>query len=119
MRNVASFLTLALAVPLAGCSPSLSLPSVEPEAVEVFYPGSAPAEDYKVLARIDEEAPIDADYQELVERAQARAAKLGADALIISSIRTNTEGTVSTNLDFEPKKIIEALAVYFPSRHPS
>ncbi len=119
MRNVASFLTLALAVPLAGCSSSLSLPPVEPEAVELFYPGSAPAEDYKVLARITQEVALDTDDQKLIQQAQARAAELGADALIISSIRTNTEGAVSTDLDFEPRKIIEALAIYFPSRHPS
>ncbi len=119
MRNVASFLTLALAVLLAGCSSSLSLPPVEPEAVEVFYPGSAPAEDYKVLARITQEVALNTDDQELIRQAQARAAQLGADALIIASISTNTEGTVSTDLDFEPRKIIEALAIYFPSRYPS
>ena len=119
MRNVASFLTLALAVTLAGCSSMVSLPPVEPEAVEVFFPGSLPAEDYKQLARLTREFSIDSDDRDLIQEAQAWAAKLGADALIILAIRSNTEGTVSTDLDFEPKKIIEAQAVYFPSRHPS
>ncbi len=58
------------------------------------------------------------DDQELVDRAKRRAADLGADALIISSLRTTTEGQVETELSRQIEKILEGLAVYYPSEHP-
>jgi hypothetical protein len=102
----------------AACGPGVKLPPVSPEEVEVFMPGMLPREDYKVLARIMESRPLNTPDQEMIDLAKAKAAELGADALVIDAIRRTTEGGIQTDLRQEELKIIEARAVYYPSKHP-
>ena len=94
------------------------MPPVEPQDVEVFMPGQPPGENYEILSRLQEEVSLDTPDQQLIDRARADAAEMGADALVVTAIRRTTEGQIETNLGQEQMKIIEALAVYFPSRHP-
>ncbi len=81
-------------------------------------PGSFPVEEYKVLTRLEEDVPLSASDQDLIDEARSRAASLGADALLIQSIRRTTEGGVELNLDQEQRKVLVGLAVYYPSKHP-
>ncbi len=118
MRYLPSLVMAALVVVVAACAGSVTLPPVAPEEVELFFPGSIPNESYKVMSRIEERAPQSASDQELIDKAKARAAEIGADALIIRSIRSTAEGGIDLNLTQEIEKILEAEAVYFPGRHP-
>jgi hypothetical protein len=62
---------------------------------------------------------VSADERDMVTEARQQAADLGADALIIRSLRTTQSGggLAETNASRD-RKILEALAVYYPSRHP-
>jgi hypothetical protein len=103
----------------AGCASTPDLPPKEsPEEVELYFPGSYPTEEYKVVATITERRSLGTDDDELIAAARARAARLGADALLIRALRRTTEGEVATDLSREEEKILEAIAVYYPSRHP-
>lgn len=118
MKYSASFLALALAFGLVGCGSTVTLPPVAPEQVEVFMPGEFPPEDYEAIAQINERVGLEIEDRVLIQRAVEKAARLGADVLLISAIRSTTEGEVSLDLQQEQQKILEALAVYYPSRHP-
>lgn len=103
----------------AQCASVPKLPPKEsPEEVEVYFPGSYPSQDFKALATISESQALSVSDDDLIEAARRQAARLGADALLIRSIRRTTEGEVSTDLNREEQKILEAIAVYYPSRHP-
>jgi hypothetical protein len=113
-----SFCVAVAALVTAACGPSVALSPVEPEQVELYVENDPPSDEYKVIKRIEErvlEEGPDARYPArpvLLERARARAAELGADALIIEEIVLN---------QFDPLgrvTILRAVAVYFPSRHP-
>ena len=101
LANVVVAVALALVVGACG-STKVDLPPVEPEQVEVFMPGEYPTVEYKVLANLQEKSR---------EALVAKAAQLGADALIV------TEDHTSLGIG-EQGRSIEGLAVYFPSRHP-
>lgn len=118
MRYLPATLGLMLAVGLAGCGAGVTLPPVAPDEVEIFMPGSFPTEDYKVLAPVEEEVPLNVPDQDLIDQARAKAASLGADALLISAIRRTTEGGVAIELGQEQQKRLEGLAVYYPGKHP-
>jgi hypothetical protein len=118
MRYFPALIAVAVVVGLAACGAGIKLPPVSPDQVEVFMPGSFPSEDYKVMLRIMESVPLSTSDSELVDRAKAKAAEVGADALLIDAIRRTTEGGIQTDLRQEELKIIEARAVYFPSKHP-
>jgi hypothetical protein len=118
MKYVPAVLAVALLTALAGCGGGVTLPAVAPEEVEIFMPGSFPTEDYKVLSRLEEDVPLSATDQELVDQARAKAASLGADALVIQGIRRTTEGGIELNLEQEQRKVLVGLAVYYPSKHP-
>ncbi len=118
MRYFPALSVSVLVLGLAGCGGGVQLPPVMPDQVVVFMPGSFPAEDYKALATIREEGPIDIPDKELIERAKARAAERGADALLIDSIRRTTEGQIETDLRQEQLKILMGRAVYYPAKHP-
>lgn len=118
MRYPIALFTVVLAVGLAGCGAGVELPPVAPEDVEIFMPGTFPPEDYRVLTQIREEVPLNVSDNELIERARARAARSGADALVIRALRRTTEGGADVSLQQEQLKILEGSAVYFPSRHP-
>lgn len=118
MRHHFALVAVVAWVGLAGCGPGVELPPVSPEEVDVFMPGLFPTESYKVLARITESMPLNTTDDEIIERAKAQAAEMGADALVIDSIRRTTEGGIETDLRQEQLKILEARAVYYPSQHP-
>jgi hypothetical protein len=118
MRHLTALVVAVLVAVMVACGAGVKLPPVAPEEVEVFLPGSYPDEDYKVLARFDTQVPLNVSDSELIERARAQAAEYGADALVISGIRRTTEGQIELNLQQEQVKILDAMAVYYPSRHP-
>ena len=116
MRYLPFFGMVVVALAATACGSSVSLPAVEPDQVAIYLP--VPAEDYKILARIDEKGPQSITNEELIDKAKQRAADMGADALIISTIRLTTEGQAQLNLDQPVEKFLEGIAVYFPSKHP-
>ena len=119
MRYSATVCVVGLALTAMACGGTkVELPAVQPESVTLYYPGRMPDDNFKVLARLDETGPETMTDQELVDRVRARAADLGADALIIDTIRTTTEGQVNLDTNQPTEKIIEARAIYFPSKHP-
>lgn len=118
MKYFPALSVMVLVAGLAGCGSGVQLPPVQPDDVEVFMPGSFPMEEYKIIARISESVDLNTPDSEVIDMAQERAAELGADALVITAIRRTSEGQIEMNLQQEQQKIIEALAVYYPSRHP-
>ncbi len=118
MRYFPAFSVLVLVVGLAGCGGGVKLPPVEPDQVQVFMPGSFPQEDFRLMATIREEGPIDTPDRELIDRAKASAAQLGADALLIEAIRRSTEGQIEFDMEQEQLKILTGRAVYYPAKHP-
>ena len=118
MRYLPHLLGLVFVATLAGCSSSVTLPPVKPENVDVFLPGSLPKEDYKVMSRFQITGELNTPDQELINRARAQAAEKGADGVIITALRRTSEGGVELNLSQEQQKILEAQAVYYPSRLP-
>ncbi|NIR46688.1 MAG: hypothetical protein GWN99_19975 [Gemmatimonadetes bacterium] len=122
MRHFSALMVVTLMAGSLACStggPKVTLPAVEPQQVEVFMPGEFPSEDYEVLKRIEVRDLVSADENEMVMNARQQAADVGADALIIRSLRTTQSGggLQETNASRD-RKILEALAVYYPSRHP-
>ncbi|MGH7545221.1 MAG: hypothetical protein ACREKI_03470 [Gemmatimonadota bacterium] len=93
-------------------------PKDSPEAVQVFYPGSYPTEEFKTIATLSESAPLSVPDESLIAAVRRQAASMGADAVLIRSIRRTTEGQAAVDLNQEERKIIEAVAVYYPSKHP-
>ena len=110
---------LGLSACSSGTSTKVTLPAVEPQDVAVFMPGDYPDEKYEVLKRLEIQDIVSADEREMVVTARQQAADLGADALLITALRTTQSGggLESTNASRD-KKILEALAVYYPERHP-
>ncbi len=121
MKYFAALCAVVL-VGLAACSSTSSkvtLPPVEPQNVEVFFPGDFPSEKYETLKSIQLEDMISVDDREMVTKARQMAADLGADALIIRSLRTTQSGAGLADANASrDKKILEALAVYYPAKHP-
>jgi hypothetical protein len=118
MRYFPALCAAVLAAVLSGCGSGVTLPPVAPEDVEVYMPGLYPMYEYEVLGPVQVNMSLETPDEEMVERAKARAAELGADALVISAIRQTTEGQVDLDLSRSQEKILEALAVYYPSQHP-
>ncbi len=118
MKHFTALLGLAVVVAAVACSSGVKLPPVSPEDVEVFMPGVPIADSYNVMARIEEAFSMDTADSVMVARVKERAAKLGADAVIIDGIRATSEGAIELDLNQEQQKIIDARAIYFPSRHP-
>ena len=104
-----SYACLATVALLAGCGPKVTLPPVSPDDVEVIT--EKPNEDFEEISDIRQEAAMDTPRRELVDRAREKAARLGADALLIKEYRLNQ----STQ---NPTVTLLAVAIYFPSRHP-
>lgn len=102
-----------------GCASVPKLPpKASPQDVELYFPGTYPSEEFKAITTFSESGPLTASDEQLIAAARRRAARLGADALLIRSIRQTTEGTAATDLEREEEKILEAVAVYYPSRQP-
>jgi hypothetical protein len=118
MKYFPALLAVVVGTGLMACGGGVTLPPVSPDDVEVFMPGSFPDEDCKVMKTIQEDASLNTPDAEMVELAKTSAAEVGADAVIIDAIRRTTEGGIETNLQQEQRKIIDARACYYPSRHP-
>ena len=118
MRHFSALIAVCVLVGLWACGGGVTLPPVAPQDVEIFMPGAFPSESYKVMARLTESMPLNTSDDEIIEVARGAAAEVGADALLIDAIRRTTEGGIETDLRQEQLKIIEARAIYFPSRHP-
>jgi len=118
MRYFSALFAVLAVVGLAACGGGVTLPPVAPESVEVYMPGTFPSESYKVMARYSESMPLNTQDNQLIELVKGMAAEVGADALLVDAIRRTTEGGIETDLRQEQLKIIEARAIYFPSRHP-
>lgn len=118
MRHFSALIAVLVLVGLWACGGGVKLPPVAPQDVQIFMPGTFPSESYKVMSRISESMPLNTPDNEIIDVARSAAAEVGADALLIDSIRRTTEGGIETDLRQEQLKIIEARAIYFPSRHP-
>jgi hypothetical protein len=118
MRHFSALIAVLALAGLWACGGGVTLPPVAPQDVEIFMPGSFPSESYKVMSRISESMPLNTADDEIIEVARVAAAEVGADALLIDSIRRTTEGGIETDLRQEQLKIIDARAIYYPSRHP-
>lgn len=110
---------LVLAPLSLGCASGPKLPpKASPEEVQIFFPGTSPTESFKAMGTITEAASLATSDEELIAAARKRAAAMGADALIIRSIRRTTEGAVATDVQLEERKILEGIAIYYPAKHP-
>ena len=110
MRRVLVLLTIVMTVGLAGgCGPKVTLPPVAPEDVEVLT--EEPEEEFEELADIRQQAATDTPRREVIAGAREKAARYGADAMLIKEWR------VSASLS-NPTVTLLAVAIYFPSRHP-
>ena len=118
MKYFTTLLGLAAVVAVVACGSGVKLPPVSPEDVEIFMPGVFIADEYKVMARFEEAFSMDTADSTMVARIKERAAEMGADAVIVDGIRVTSEGAIELDLAQEQQKIIDARAVYFPSRHP-
>ena len=112
MKSTSVLFALALGA-LAACSvgTKVVLPPVTPEDVEIIARGEEPAEDFEEIANIRQQATMDTPRSEIVARAREKAAKLGADALLIKEYRLNQSS-------MNPTITLLAVAIYYPSRHP-
>ena len=118
MKYFATLLGLAAVVAMVACTSGVKLAPVSPEEVEVYMPGVPIPDSYNVMARFEEAFTLDTADSTMIARIKELAAEFGADAVIIDGIRSTSEGGIETNLAQEQKKIVQARAVYFPSRHP-
>ena len=118
MKHFTALLGLAVVVAAVACTSGVKLAPVSPEDVEVFLPGVPIPDSYNVMARIEEAFSMDTADSVMVARVKERAAEMGADAVIIDGIRATSEGAIELDMNQEQQKIIDARAIYFPSRHP-
>lgn len=108
---------LALAFGLVACAGGPDLPPKSgPEEVELIDPrlGQQPDEGYKTIGPIEVSAPLGTPQSELTTMLRARAAELGADAVIFKSIRQNTEGEIRVTAGEEEELIATGTAIYWP-----
>ena len=90
---------------LAGCAaPSQDIVEQRTDAAGHYAPTilvevlqSAPARPYVVLADFDAQAPAGTTVAQLLARLQARAAALGANALIVQDISTHAASSLQFN----------------------
>ena len=114
MKSVNAILVAAMVAGFVACGGAVSsqtLPAVSPEAVEVIPQGQKPSDDYETLKRISYNDPGTVTSDVLIARAREEAAALGADALLIKSVRRDPSA-------HNPRIYLLAEAIYYPSRHP-
>ncbi len=110
MRRVSALLAVMVVTGLLGsCGPKVMLPPVAPEDVEVLT--EEPDEEFEVIADIRQQAATDTPRRDLIAGAREKAAKYGADAMLIKEWR------VSASMS-NPTVTLLAVAIYYPSRHP-
>jgi hypothetical protein len=110
MVRALHLILVLLAVSSCG-GPKVILPPVSPEDVEIIPVGEEPQEEFKEIASVRQQATMDTPRADLIAQAREKAARLGADALLIEEFRLNDSYT-------NPTITLLALAIYFPARHP-
>lgn len=107
---------------LAACASAPSLPAkAGPDEVDFYNPnvGINPPPGYESIGPVQVEADLGTENTEIQRMLRAEAAKLGADAIIFESIRSNAEGQVGMDLNRAEKLIGKAMAIYWPGGKPS
>lgn len=109
MRKALPVLVLALAA--TACSGVNLPPKAGPEEVELIQPnmGQQPREGYEVIGPVRVLAPVGTNQSELVTMLRARAAELGADAVIFEGI-SRSESPDATR----EQVIVTGTAIYYP-----
>jgi hypothetical protein len=113
-------LFLVLAAILAGCAAATPRPpKAGPEEVRFYNPNAAqhPPAGYRTIGPIRVERPMGTADAELYLALRAEAARLGADAVILRSVRRSTEGDASM-IGRDERVIAEGIAVYWPDPQP-
>lgn len=115
MKHSVAVLLVAGAVAACAAGPKLA-PKAGPEEVQLIDPqmGQEPDEGYKTIGPVRASAPLGTPTRELTRLLRARAAELGADAVILQRIRRTTEGEVGISATREEEIIAEGLAIYYP-----
>lgn len=109
--------TFALAL-LAGCAGGPNLPpKAGPEEVELINPqmGQSPREGYETIGPIRVEVDLGTSMQDQMTALRARAAELGADAVIFERTSRSTEGQMSGGVDRVEMIYVHGLAIYYPT----
>lgn len=115
MRRSLAVLLVATAVAACAAGPKLP-PKAGPEEVRLIDPqlGQEPDKGYKTIGPVRATAPLGTPISELTRLLRARAAELGADAVILQQVRRTTEGEVGITATREEELIAEGLAIYYP-----
>lgn len=106
----------------AACASAPSLPAkAGPEEVDFYNPsvGLNPPAGYETISPVRVEADLGTANDEIHRMLRAEAAKLGADAIIFESIRSNAEGQVGIDMNRPEMLIGRALAIYWPGGKPT
>jgi len=117
-RAVACALGMAI---FAACASAPTLPAkAGPEEVDFYNPnaGMNPPAGYESISPVQVEADLGTEPAEIHMLLRAEGARLGADAIILESIRSNAEGQVGIDMNREEKLIGRALAIYWPGGKP-
>lgn len=106
----------------AACASAPSLPAkAGPDEVDFYNPnaGLNPPAGYESISPVQVEADPGTESTVIHRMLRAEAAKIGADAIIFESIRSNAEGQVGIDLNRPEKLIGRALAIYWPGGKPT
>ena len=101
---------------LAACASAPARPpKAGPEEVDLYNPnaGQFPPEGYRTIGPVEAQLPLGSSTADLMVALRAEGARLGADAVILRSVRNSTEGTSGASSRDE-MIIAEGLAVYWP-----
>lgn len=115
LRHSLAVLLVVSTVAACAAGPKLP-PKAGPEEVEFIDPqlGQEPDEGYKTIGPVRVSAALGTSPQELTRLLRARAAQLGADAVILQRVRRTTEGEIEPTAAREEEMIVEGLAIYYP-----
>ena len=110
MRNALPVLLLLLVG--VACSSVNLPPKAGPEEVALIQPsmGQTPDEGYKVVGPIRVLAPVGTGQQELLTMLRARAAEMGADAVILDNIERSESADTTRE-----RVIVNGTAIYYPA----
>jgi len=106
---------------LTACAGSVNLPpKAGPEEVRLINPrvGQAVPDGYRTIGPVTAELPLGTPNQQVMTALLTRAAQLGADAVILQSVGSSTEGQITGGVDREERIIVRGLAIYFPAPDP-
>jgi hypothetical protein len=106
----------------AACASAPTLPAkAGPEEVDFYNPdaGTTPPAGYETISEVRVEVDPGTQPSEIHMALRAEAARLGADAIIMRSIRSNAEGQVGIDMNRPEKLIGLAFAIYWPGGKPA